>query len=295
MEDTRTHAPVDLGTGSPLTRIVVLMMLDEHDDHGVAVGARLAERWAFPIKLVSLDPSADDAVTMSAGQAVEAARGTLAAAHPALDVSDEIIAAAHDPAVALAASLATSDLVVVSGAATAGERTESLAQTLAHEWGGPIMMIGPHMGLDTIDGDVVVGVDGSALSERGLPVAIGLAAAFGAQLWVVQVVPSSVTDHVERLKARGERVSETSYIHDLVEGLGPSVRWEIIHGDEPAAALVDCADRHNASALVMATHGRSALPRPVFGSVCMEAVRRATRPVMVIRPTKVSPELALGS
>ena len=62
-----------------------------------------------------------------------------------------------------------------------------------------------------------------------------------------------------------------------------------IHNKLAFAALVPrtilaTADEVGADLIVIATHGRSGLPRLLLGSVAQAVVRNATRPVMTIRP-----------
>jgi nucleotide-binding universal stress UspA family protein len=54
----------------------------------------------------------------------------------------------------------------------------------------------------------------------------------------------------------------------------------------PAGEVILEAGRiHNASAIVVATHGRSGLSRLVMGSVAEEVLRGTTIPLLIVRPT----------
>ena len=52
----------------------------------------------------------------------------------------------------------------------------------------------------------------------------------------------------------------------------------------PATAILSRAERLNAAAVVMATHGRGGLSRLAFGSVADEVLRHARRPLLLLRP-----------
>lgn len=291
MESTQA-SQLDLGTGSTITQIVVPVALTESYDRGVVVAARLAERWGLPMRLVSVDVSQEAAINLDLGETVERSRRSLSAAHPKLTVHDNVIAGSGDGVGALADALDSSDLVVMATEAGAGGQLDSFAQALAHEWGGPIMMIGPNVSSDVdLSGAVGLGVDGSALAERALPVAAGLAARSGTDLRVVQVVPTAVTRQVEHLRSRGERVSESSYVADLAEKSDPNATWAVVHGDDPVDGLLSQLNE-GLSILTLATHGSTGLPRPTFGSVCMGVVSRAAMPVVVVRPTTKTAELS---
>lgn len=294
MDEVRARDRIELVPGTEIDRIVVPITLDHRWDRGVSFATQLADQWRLPIRLVTVVVGAEDAVSLESGRALEEARSALEKAHPELVVSDEVLAAGARPELGLVKALEPGDLIVLATeSAGSGDRAWSFAQALAHEWTGPVVMIGPAAAIDRTRGDVVVGVDGSVLGERGLPLAKGLASLLDTHLWVIHVIPAVMTAHIEQLRARGERVSENGYVRDVAERLGGSgSSWEVVHADDAAAALVDVVRDRGAAFLVMATHGASGLVRPSFGSVCMDAVRQCSRPVVVIRPTPV-PELTI--
>ena len=91
----------------------------------------------------------------------------------------------------------------------------------------PVLIAGPAVrGAGESVRRVVACVDGSGLAERTLPVASGLARRLGAELVLVQVVPS-------RGPAQGGR-AERAYLRRLADRLPYPARSEVIHGDPPA-------------------------------------------------------------
>ena len=52
----------------------------------------------------------------------------------------------------------------------------------------------------------------------------------------------------------------------------------------PAPAILGLAQQENVDLIVLATHGRTGLARVVMGSVAEEVVRKATCPVLTIKP-----------
>ncbi len=285
MESSETPTEVDLGGGTTLGRLVVPLAHGHGFDRGMSLAARLAEHWGLPIHLVST-AAADDAE-----RALEDQQSALLAAHPSVVATAEVVGREPTPAASLSSRLHDDDLVVMAAESATDEGWGDFAQALAHESGGPVVMIGPEAQIDaTLHGDVVVGLDGSALAERGLAPAVGLAAALDSQVWAVQVVSSATTEEIERLRARGERVSESAYIRDALDRTdSPGASWEIVHGDDPAHSLVELVRDRTAAFLVLTTHGQTALPRAAFGSVCWAAVQRCPRPVLVIRPARSEP------
>jgi nucleotide-binding universal stress UspA family protein len=67
-------------------------------------------------------------------------------------------------------------------------------------------------------------------------------------------------------------------------GLGITTRLSVIEGEGAAEAILQAAARFESDALALASHGRSGLARALVGSVAEEVLRRADRPVLIVRP-----------
>ncbi len=143
-------------------------------------------------------------------------------------------------------------------------------------------LVGPEVDRDVpvASGPVVVCVDGSDHSESILPDATAWAAATDNTIWTVMVggegpMPADL--------------EEGGYVHRLAEQLDATdAEWEVLHGKDPADAIVDFARERDAGSIVMATHGRSGLSRLTMGSVALRVVHRAHCPVLVRRPPMLS-------
>ncbi|GAA0631737.1 universal stress protein [Halomonas beimenensis] len=162
--------------------------------------------------------------------------------------------------------------------------------------GGPRFEPNAQARIDTL----MVCVDGSPLAESVLPQAVALARALGASLQLLNVVsvePSSASSalppglrEVDSREPGGHAdVMESAYLHGLARRIREVHRfeadWEVLHGYEPAEALVGyLADQPNAMA-VMTTHGRSGLSQLAAGSVSHEVLHEAACPVAVMRPS----------
>ena len=128
----------------------------------------------------------------------------------------------------------------------------------------PVLIAGPAVqGAGESVRRVVACVDGSGLAEQTLPVASGLARRLGAELVLVQVVPS-------RGPAQGGR-AERAYLRRLADRLPYPARSEVIHGDPPATAIARYADQAEGTLLIMGTHGRGGLRNAVLGSVARDS------------------------
>jgi nucleotide-binding universal stress UspA family protein len=147
---------------------------------------------------------------------------------------------------------------------------------------------------------IIVALDGSEFADAALPVALGLARTTGDPLELVAVVepapgPRAVSGarvpdlsldqeqetlvrealqaHLEQLRVRMAAVADA-----------PAVTITLLRG-QPAAALLEHAERVQARLVVITTHGRGGLSRLWLGSVTEALTRQSTRPVVVVRPT----------
>jgi nucleotide-binding universal stress UspA family protein len=145
----------------------------------------------------------------------------------------------------------------------------------------------------------VVPLDGSELAEAALPLAEQLAIGTGGRLVLTGVVPSlSAPELFAQLGAVGvtatadfatsERATQ-SYLQRIAASLRLNeldAQVEVQLG-QPASEIVTTAGRSAAAAIVMATHGRTGLPRTVLGSVAGEVVRHSPTAVIVVRPVEL--------
>ena len=142
--------------------------------------------------------------------------------------------------------------------------------------------------------NIILPLDGSALSEQVLPHAVSLAKALGASVTLVRAtdIPSYV--------AMGEDYPASMY-DDLIQeatveaaeylkrmsqqlsngGVGESQSY--VRQGEAAGTILDLADDSPSTLIAMCTHGRSGVGRWALGSVTDRVVRHSNRPVLVIR------------
>ncbi len=141
---------------------------------------------------------------------------------------------------------------------------------------------------------ILVPIDGSAPSLRGLEHAIELARLLHARLFLLHVLEPSpmpvmpeaiaytpeLVDDLQRagadvLARAAERVTAAGATCEtrLVDATGPGV---------PAAIVAESA-RIQADLIVLGTHGRSGLRRMLLGSAAETVVREGTAPVLLVR------------
>ena len=142
-------------------------------------------------------------------------------------------------------------------------------------------------------GKLLVALDFSDVGRAALDAAIALAKDLRAGLVLVHVFQrafmapdlSPVTAaRLADLEGKGEEadaidLSTEWATHARAAGL--SVETETVDGD-PATAIVAAGQRHDATMLIVGTHGRTGLARLVSGSVAEVVVRHSDRPVLVV-------------
>ncbi|NNE96646.1 MAG: universal stress protein [Acidimicrobiales bacterium] len=268
---TKTSAPTLVG-GRVIDEIVAPVSFGRIDDRFLWVAIRLAMRWDIPVHLVNVSDSIDASDPQLDGMAEELKRR-----HAELKVRRTHVYG-HDVATGIASVVqAHSLLVMATDHADEWKVKGSVAEKTLFHAGVPLLLFGPNAADPDLEGDVVIGLDGSLSAEAALEPAIGLATALGVQLWLVQVVDTvSEGDEID--------TDIVTYIQDqaaMVEG-PPVHGWELIHSNDPVTALEAFAEARGASWLVAGARGRTDPYRRTMGSITMGLVSTAARPVLTL-------------
>jgi nucleotide-binding universal stress UspA family protein len=143
---------------------------------------------------------------------------------------------------------------------------------------------------------VLAPVDGSTLALHAVPWAAKLAGPDGTVI-LLRVVPPQ-PDYAESLFSfvgAEERVREIQdawtrtakadmdEAEALLSGSGVTVEQVVAEG-EPDEEIVAAAARRGVQMIAMASHGRGAVGRAIFGSVADRVARTAPVPVLILRP-----------
>ncbi len=148
----------------------------------------------------------------------------------------------------------------------------SAAERTTREAFNPSLLVGPHNKTRLCDVDrVVVACDGSQLSESALPHARTWADRLDVELWVITSLSPRDLDGSGYSSA-----AEPTYVRRLAKRF--DAQWEVLHGPDPAKAIVQWA---GPSLIAMTSHGRNGLSRLTVGSVTTAVTRWATGPVLV--------------
>jgi nucleotide-binding universal stress UspA family protein len=141
---------------------------------------------------------------------------------------------------------------------------------------------------------ILVPVDGSATSNRGLQEAVRLSKALGSELRLVHIVDDSalalnpetgiaaaplVADFAEG----GKEILEEARTLARTEGLDAQTVLHENFTGRVADLIVDEARKWPASLIVMGTHGRRGVRHVVLGSDAQAVVQRSEVPVLLVR------------
>jgi nucleotide-binding universal stress UspA family protein len=132
--------------------------------------------------------------------------------------------------------------------------------------------------------NIIVPLDGSALSETIIPYAADAARCLSAGLCLVQVLPVS-----PKIPATYEKrdLNEAAYLHTKATAIqkryGLEAQWDVLHGDAADAICRYIKTIPNVL-LAMTTHARAGLERVILGSVAAACVRRAATPMLLYWP-----------
>jgi nucleotide-binding universal stress UspA family protein len=164
----------------------------------------------------------------------------------------------------------------------------------------PVLLVPARCGaVRGLVGEVVLApVDGSSFAEVALGRAAELARELCAPLVVLHAVhcaPTPIAGLAPTFAMVDERIADgRAYVDGLVEPVrraGVDARGEVVVG-RPAGVILDRAERLNATAVVMATHGRGGpgalWARLAFGSVADEVLHHTRRPLLLLRPIAVA-------
>ena len=143
---------------------------------------------------------------------------------------------------------------------------------------------------------ILVATDGSALSKKAVKHAIKLAAATGASLVALKVVPRypvSFFDGGATLSMQTIAEAESQWLEAaqaLLDAVvkeavaaGVSAKSTVVKSDLVAESIISAARKHKADLVVMASHGRKGFKRILLGSEAMAVLTHCTVPVLVLR------------
>jgi nucleotide-binding universal stress UspA family protein len=207
----------------------------------------------------------------------------MAAEHPST-VGDVRVMFADDPALGILRAVhERSDTLLCMGTHGRGGLTETLLGSVAanvlRATTRPVLVVGRNCRSDGMQLlRMVAAVDGSPLSEAVLPQASSWVRELGLDLWVVQLIEAD---------GAPPDISEDNYLRGVVRELaehGVDAEWDVLHGPDAAAAVVDYGEAIDASVLAAGTHGRTGWERVALGSTAARLAHESSCPVLLVGP-----------
>ncbi|MDP3797017.1 MAG: universal stress protein [Polaromonas sp.] len=143
---------------------------------------------------------------------------------------------------------------------------------------------------------ILVTTDGSPLSKKAVRSAIELAAALGAELVALNVVPrypmsyfegnvSISLQEVSRIEKQWatEGQAMVDAVQQAAQAEGLRAKAVVARSNLVAEAIIAAAKKHKCDLIVMASHGRKGIKRVLLGSETQHVLAHSTTPVLVLR------------
>ncbi len=143
---------------------------------------------------------------------------------------------------------------------------------------------------------ILVATDGSDLSNTAVSSAIELAAAIGAELVALYVVPrypvsyfeGGITISVEDIARTEKQWSDKGQavvdaVQEQARAQGVTAKAVVAQSDLVAESIMSAATKHGCDLVVMASHGRKGIKRVLLGSETQHVLTHSTVPVLVLR------------
>ncbi len=126
--------------------------------------------------------------------------------------------------------------------------------------------------------NILVPLDGSETAEEIIPAVEKLARAMRSHVHLLTIVPGGAEEGGHR------RTAETALLRwcRILDSLGIEAAPEVRAG-EPASEVLDCLHERGLDSIALTTHGRTGLPRAIYGSVAEKLLARAAVPILVCR------------
>ena len=152
--------------------------------------------------------------------------------------------------------------------------------------------------------NILLLLDGSALSERAIKTAAQVARATGGQITLMRVQPPITTVEEEELALHlrleyGLHKSPEEALLVCVEEYLATMRhseWladlpmqEVGRIGQPVEEILNYSREHHTDLIVMSTHGRTGLAKWAYGSVAEQVLRGTQTAVIITRPEEMRP------
>jgi nucleotide-binding universal stress UspA family protein len=142
---------------------------------------------------------------------------------------------------------------------------------------------------------ILIATDGSKSSNKAIDYGVKIAARMGAEVLGLYVVNMKTLEYFalghhdniagyedENSKLRIEGEDALAYLKEQCAKAGVKMSAVIVRG-YPAEEILKTAEKEKATMIVVGNIGRTGMDHMLMGSVSETVVRKATRPVLVVR------------
>jgi nucleotide-binding universal stress UspA family protein len=135
---------------------------------------------------------------------------------------------------------------------------------------------------------IIIVTDGSSHAQESVAFGLELAAEQEAEVTFVHVLPPDelvagrIGPAIQHREPMAESEVALNEAGEAAEEAGVSYKLERISGT-PMEAVIALADEQDADLIVTGSHGRGAIGSALLGGVSTELVKRAKRPVLVVK------------
>ncbi|MCP4283463.1 MAG: universal stress protein [Gammaproteobacteria bacterium] len=140
---------------------------------------------------------------------------------------------------------------------------------------------------------ILVPLDGSALSERVLPIASLLASSLGSSIELVFAIPTPAEGIPEEIKSLARQDGD-DYLKKIVNTLskenGKTAISYSVQTGHPASMIIERAESTDETLILMSSHGYSGIQRLLLGSVAGKVVQATNTPTLLIPANAKNPE-----
>jgi len=143
---------------------------------------------------------------------------------------------------------------------------------------------------------ILMPTDGSACAEQAMEHGLELARLMNAEVTFLHVLENPLTSGYatpetlpysaqlyQDLKDAANQILQRAA--DRAESLGVKATTKLVENRDPVQAIHEAEEGHDA--VVMGTHGRRGFNRWMFGSVAEGALRRSSKPFLLVRAENV--------
>ena len=133
---------------------------------------------------------------------------------------------------------------------------------------------------------ILVGFDGSEGSEQALNRAMGMINQYGEIILLAVVSKPDEQYFIDEELYENMKIKAQNLVDQAIIDMGQQeieFKGMIEEGSDPAAVIIDVANRLDVDLIVLGSKGKSELGSFTLGSVANKVVQYAHKPVMVVR------------